>query len=98
MHRLAQAYEQSGRMLDALATADLALARCGRSLGALGASSATPIPRYECGARDYAILDMHRTAVDHMVRWGVADGDTDPRSQMAYEMAMRRATVASASQ
>src|SRR5688500_7865552 len=35
-HRLAQAYEKSGRMLDALATADLALARCGRSLGASG--------------------------------------------------------------
>jgi predicted Zn-dependent protease len=95
MHRLAQAYEQSGRMLDALATSQLALARCGRSLGTADSSAATPLPAYECGAREYTRLDMHRSALSHMVRWGVADPATDPRTPMAYDVAMRRATVAS---
>lgn len=95
-HRMAQAYEQSGRLLDAHATAELALARCGRSLGTTDSSAATPVPRYGCSHREYAVLEMHRTALDHMVRWGVADPSQDRRSQMAYELAVRRASVASA--
>ncbi len=95
-HRLAQAYEQTGRMLDALATADLALARCARSLGTTDSSAATPLPRYGCSEREYAVLDMHRSALDHMVRWGVSQPDGDGRTHVAYELAMRRARVASA--
>ena len=45
-HQLASAYERSGRLLDALATADLALARCARVLGA--AASLRELPRYSC--------------------------------------------------
>lgn len=94
-HRLAQAYETSGRMLDAHATAQLALARCARSLGAAGSSTATPLPRYGCSEREYAVLDVHLTALDHMVRWGVASPDEDSRASMAYDLALRRAHVAS---
>lgn len=92
-HRLAQAYEKSGRMLDALATAELALARCGRSLGSGG--SVTPVPTFECSERHYAILDMHRTALVHLVDWGVAEPDADTRTRVAYDLALRRARVAS---
>jgi len=95
-HRLAQAYEHSGRVLDAHATAELALARCGRSLGTTDSSAATPVPRFGCSHREYAVLEMHRTALDHMVRWGVADPGQDGRSKTAYELAVRRASVASA--
>jgi len=95
-HRLAQAYEANGRVLDALATADLALARCGRTLGTAHSSAATPIPRYGCSERELAVLDMHRSALDHMVRWGVADPRHDPRVRTAYELATRTARVASA--
>jgi hypothetical protein len=93
-HRLAQAYEKSGRVLDAMATADLALARCARSLGAAGVSG-TPVPRYNCSERHYAVLDMHRTALVHMVQWGVAEPDHDARARVAYDLALRRARVAS---
>jgi hypothetical protein len=95
-HRLAQAYEESGRMLDAFATADLALARCARSLGTATSSSATPLPRYGCSEREYAVLDVHRNALDHMVRWGVATPTSDVRTRLAYDIALRRAHVASA--
>jgi len=97
-HRLAQAYESTGRLDDALATAELAVARCGRYLGTADSSTATPVPRHRCDARDYAILDMHRTALSHMVRWDVADPARDSRRQMAYDLAMRRASIASAVQ
>lgn len=96
-HRLAQAYEQTGRMLDARATAELALARCARSLGTVDSSTATPLPRFGCSEREYAVLDMHRTALDHMVRWGVARPDADGRAGLAYDLALRRARVASVS-
>lgn len=95
-HRLAQAYEKTGRMLDALATADLALARCARSLGAVGSSAATPLPQYGCSEREYAVLDMHRSALDHMVRWGVSEPGRDARTTIAYDLALRRASVARA--
>lgn len=95
-HRLAQAYEQGGRLLDARATAELALARCGRSLGTTDSSAATPQPRFGCSHREYAVLDMHRTALDHMVHWGVSDPSKDGRTQVAYDLAVRRASVATA--
>lgn len=94
--RLAQAYERLGRVQDALATADLALSRCGRSLGARGASAVTPIPRHACTERQYALLDIQRTALLHLVRWRVSDPRTDGRTRTAYELAVRRARLASA--
>lgn len=97
-HRLAQAYEQSGRVLDALATADLALQRCGRALGSDDASTATPVPRFDCSERTYAALDVHRSALAHMVRWGVAEPVGDARAATAYRLATRSATIAVASQ
>lgn len=95
-HRLAQAYEGSGRILDAMATADLALARCARSLGTAESATTTPVPRYECSARQYAALEVHHAALRHMARWGVADPRTDARVALAYDLAFRRARVASA--
>jgi hypothetical protein len=93
-HRLAQAYERSGRVPDALATADLALQRCARALGSDDASTVTPVPRFGCSERTYAALDAHRTALDHMVRWGVAEPATDARTATAYRLATRSATFA----
>lgn len=93
-HRLAQAYERSGRVLDALATADLALQRCGRALGSEDASMATPVPRFDCSERTYAALDVHKAALAHMVRWGVAEPLTDTRTAIAYRLATRSATFA----
>jgi hypothetical protein len=91
-HQLARAYEQSGRLLDALATADLALARCARVLGA-GALN-TQLPRYACTERTFAKLDTHKSALERMVRWGIVDPRVDPRAQQAYDMAFRRARIA----
>lgn len=97
-HRLAQAYEQGGRVLDAYATSDLALARCARSLGTADAPSGTPVPTYGCTARQHAVLEMHRNALGHMVRWGVADPIHDDRTRTAYELSVRRASIASFAQ
>lgn len=94
-HRLAKAYEGQGRLLDALATAKVALARCARSLGTGGSSSATDVPDYGCDGSRYAALDMHRTALRYMVRWGVSDPQSR-RARLAYELAARRARIASA--
>jgi len=97
-HRLAQAYERSGRVLDALATADLALQRCGRALGSDTASTATPVPRFDCSERTYAALDVHHSALSYMVRWGVAEPLGDARAATAYRLATRSATIAVASE
>jgi hypothetical protein len=91
-HQLAKAYEHSGRLLDALATADLALSRCSRVMGA--GLQATALPHYECSERTLAKLDMHKSALDKMVRWGIVDPRVDPRAQRAYEIALRRARIA----
>jgi tetratricopeptide (TPR) repeat protein len=93
-HRLAQAYERSGRLLDATATADLALARCARALGSSDASPVTPVPRFDCSERTYAALAMHRTALEHLVQWGVADPSRDARTPLAYSLALRSARLA----
>jgi hypothetical protein len=95
-HRLAQAYERTGRMLDAVATAELAVARCGRYLGTTDAAPVTPVPEYVCDERDYALLDLHRNALSHMVRWGVSDPGRDPRRNVAYQIAERRVSIARA--
>lgn len=90
--RLARAYERTGRLLDALATADLALARCGRVLGTRSAQ--TPTPSYGCHGGTYAALDAQTSALERMVRWGVVDPRTDPRALTAYRQAQRRARLA----
>ncbi len=94
--RLAQAYEASGRTLDALDTAKLARSRCARSVGTADAPSATPVPRYACSAREMAALDMHVEALARMAAWGVTDPSRDPRTHLAYALAMRTARIASA--
>lgn len=96
LHRLAMAYEETGRMRDATATARLALARCARALGTSGSSSVTPVPRHACSERTYAALDMHANALDHMARWGVIDVHTDARARRAYALAVRSARILSA--
>lgn len=91
-HQLARAYEGSGRLLDALATADLALARCARVMGARALSTA--VPSYVCNERTLAALDVHRNALARMVQWGVVDPRVDVRAKRAYDAALRRARVA----
>lgn len=97
LHRLAMAYEELGRMDDAVATARLARARCARSIGTADASSVTPVPEHECSERTYAALDMHANALDHMARWGVTDVQHDDRARQAYVLAVRSARIFSAS-
>ncbi|UJR82018.1 hypothetical protein [Sandaracinus amylolyticus] len=96
-HRLARAYEQSGRVADALATAELAAARCARSIGTADSSSVTPIPERSCSERTYAALSMHRNALSRMHAWGVTDPRTDSRAQLAYSLSVRAARILSAS-
>ena len=91
-HQLARAYEGSGRLLDALATADLALARCARVLGAR--PLATAVPHFACSERTLATLDVHKLALARMVQWGVVDPRVDVRAKHAYELAQRRTRMA----
>lgn len=91
-HQLARAYEKSGRLLDALATADLALTRCARVLGAKAFDTA--VPRFACDERTLAKLDTHKGALARMAQWGVVDPRNDPRARRAYELALRRARIA----
>lgn len=95
-HRLAQAYEASGRVLDAFSTADLALQRCARSLGTRDAPSNTPLPRHVCDPHQHAVLTTHHRALSLMVEWGVAVPGRDPRTEVAYGLALRRARIAMA--
>jgi len=91
-HQLARAYEGSGRLLDALATADLALTRCARVLGAKHV--VTAVPTFDCDERTLAKLDIHKGALERMVRWGVVDPRVDARAKRAYDVAQRRARIA----
>lgn len=96
-HRLARAYEQTGRLEDALSTSQLALARCARALGTASSSEATPVPRHGCSERTYAALDVQRSALARMRAWGVTDPRGDVRAERAYGMAVRAARLVSAS-
>ena len=96
-HRLARAYEQTSRLEDALATAESALARCGRAIGTRDASSLTPIPERGCSERTYASLEMHHAALARMHAWGVTDPRRDPRAHRAYALSVRAARIVSAS-
>jgi len=80
-HRLSQAYEASGRVEDALGTAQLALARC----TALGGSNYPT----------YAALETHVEALTMLQRWGVQDPRRDTRTALAYRLAQRTARIAS---
>lgn len=97
LHRLARSYEQTGRMQDAVATAELALARCARALGTSEASDVTPAPARACSERTYAALERHANALAYMARWGVTDVRSDPRARTAYALAVRSARILSAS-
>lgn len=80
-HRLSQAYEASGRVEDALNTAQLALARC--------------TPRSGCRHGTAATLEMHIEALTMLQRWGVQDPRRDSRTALAYRLAHRTARIAS---
>jgi predicted Zn-dependent protease len=84
-HRLSQAYEASGRVDDALSTAQLARARCAAALG-------TPP---SCSAATQAALDMHEEALTMLLRWGVQEPRRDTRTALAYRLAQRTARIAS---
>lgn len=96
-HRLARAYEQTARIPDALAAAELAVARCARSIGTSDASTVTPIPERACSERTFAALEMHRAALARMHAWGVRDPRTDGRAVLAYSLSVRAARILSAS-
>jgi predicted Zn-dependent protease len=90
-HRLAQAYEASGRVEDALGTAELALARCKCS-----PSEGQPCERVErCSAATIAAFEMHQDALMMLMRWGVTDPRHDTRTALAYRLAQRTARIAS---
>jgi len=96
-HQLARAYEATGRIPDALATADLAYARCARALGSDTASMVTGVPTHTCSERTLASLERHVTALGHMRTWGV-QSTRDPRSALAYRLSERRVSLASYSE
>lgn len=80
-HRMSQAYEASGRVDDALNTAQLALARC--------------TPRSGCSHGTAAALEMHADALAMLQRWGVQEPRRDSRTALAYRLAQRTARIAS---
>jgi hypothetical protein len=96
-HHLSRAYERTGRLNDALATARTALARCARSLGTSDSNAVTALPERRCNERTYSALDMHRNALARMSDWGVTDPRTDPRAERAYGLSVRAARIMSAS-
>lgn len=96
-HRLARAYERTGRVDDALATAQMAYARCARALGTDDGSAVTEIPARGCTERLYVSLQMHRDALARMHAWGVTDPRTDSRAQLAYGLSVRAVRIVSAS-
>jgi hypothetical protein len=92
-HRLAQAYEASGRVEDALGTAELALARCRCSAAAVGTESC--VQTLQCSPATIAALGMHREALAMLMRWGVTDPKHDTRTALAYRLAQRTVRIAS---
>lgn len=96
LHLLARAYEKSGRMGDAVATAELARIRCARRLGVVEVMPLTPVRAAECSVRDLALFEMHAEALEMMFAWGVSDPAHDPRAAQAYALTTRTARIASA--
>jgi hypothetical protein len=95
-HLRARAYEQTGRVADALAAAELAVLRCARAIGTAEGSAVTPLPTRGCSERTYVALDMHRNALARMYAWGVTDPRTDSRARLAYALSVRAARILSA--
>ncbi len=96
-HRLAQAYEAVGRLDDALATAEVARARCQRALGSPDAlpQADDPLSAHACTPGALVALEQHERALGQMVRWGVSDPTRDPRARLARRLSERRAKIAS---
>lgn len=95
-HRLAQAYEASGRVLDALGTAKLALARCACTPDQADCQGQQrDARRTRCTASTQATFEMHADALAMLVRWGVTDPRHDTRTALAYRLAQRTARIAS---
>ncbi len=94
LHRLSHAYEASGRVDDALATATSAVSRCEAALR-LGRSGSLQVStRFGCSARLRAGLDTHRRALAHMRRLGITDPRADARTLIAYRLASRSVQLA----
>jgi hypothetical protein len=98
-HRMAQAYEATGRVLDAYATARYAHERCANTLGdaavpELADAGASLEPT--CTPSQLAVLDVHSRVLQTLVAMGVSDPVRDPRTARAYEAQLRVATVAMA--
>ena len=85
-HRMAQAYEATGHVEDAHATAAFARDLCSRRLRAFGAEG--------CSHRSFAILDVHARVLSRLVEWGVTNPEQDPRTGTAYQLEMRVARLA----
>jgi hypothetical protein len=96
-HQLARAYEATGRIPDALGTANLAFARCARAIGSSDTPNVTRVPEHSCSEQALASLERHRNALGHMNAWGVQDA-RDPRTALAYQVAERRVSLASFSE
>jgi len=94
-HRLARAYEQSGRLNDAIATASVAMARCARAVGSSHALPTAP-PRHSCTAGALIQLEMYREALARMVQWGVTDPASDSRARLAHQLSRRTVGLAAA--
>jgi hypothetical protein len=94
-HRLAQAYEDVGRLDDAAATAPGAGARAWRAIGSSEASPLSEPPRFSCSAAALVAFEQHEAGLLQMVRWGVTDPRHDPRARVARRVAERRAHIAS---
>jgi len=98
-HRMAQAYEATGRVLDAYATARYAQERCVSTLHQEAnavSTEATESVEPACTRSQLAVLDVHSRVLQTLVAWGVSDPLRDPRTSRAYEAQMRVATVAMA--
>lgn len=95
-HRMAQAYEATGRVLDAYATARYAQERCVSTLSAEASAASVEGVEPVCTRSQLAVLDVHSRVLQTLVAWGVSDPLRDPRTSRAYEAQMRVATVAMA--
>jgi hypothetical protein len=94
-HWLARAYERSGRMHDAVATAHLAVMRCAEAAGSSRVFSVGESSDATCNQGTLVRLEMHANALAMMSRWGVQDARTDQRAKLAYQLAERTVSIAS---
>lgn len=94
-HRLAQAYEAVGRLDDALATAQVAYARCLRAVGSAELAYGAEPADLKCTPAELVALDQHEQSLIQMLRWGVTDPVHDPRAKLARGLSERRARIAS---